>query len=150
MATININRVVLTGNLTADPELRVLPSGTTLCKLRLACNERRKNGATGKWEDKANYFDITIWGKQGENAARYLRKGRACAIDGRLEWREWESDDGSKHQAVSVVADTVQFLGGSAPTESTCDAPAPESAIPFDFSDMAGTPAPAGDGDIPF
>lgn len=93
MAATNINRVVLTGNLTADPELRSLPSGTSVCKLRVASNTRRKNSATQEWEDKPNYFDVTVWGAQGENAARYLTKGRPVAIDGRLEWREWDEKD---------------------------------------------------------
>ena len=76
MAATNINRVIITGNLTADPELRSLPSGTSVCKLRVACNTRRKDGATGEWVDKPNYFDVTVWGAQGENCARYLSKGR--------------------------------------------------------------------------
>jgi single-strand DNA-binding protein len=87
VAATNINRVVLTGNLTADPELRSLPSGNSVCSLRVACNTRRKNAGTGEWEDKPNYFNITVWGAQGENAARFLSKGRPVAIDGRLEWR---------------------------------------------------------------
>ncbi len=76
MAATNINRVVLTGNLTADPELRSLPSGNSVCSLRIACNTRRKNASTGEWEDKPNYFNVTVWGAQGENAARFLSKGR--------------------------------------------------------------------------
>ena len=86
-----------------DPELRSLPSGTSVCKLRIACNTRRKNGSTGEWEDKPNYFNVTVWGAQGENAARYLAKGRPVAIDGRLEWREWEAQDGtSARQSISL------------------------------------------------
>ena len=77
MAATNINRVVLTGNLTADPELRSLPSGMSVCSLRVACNTRRKNNSTSEWEDKPNYFNVTVWGAQGENAARYLSKGPA-------------------------------------------------------------------------
>jgi single-strand DNA-binding protein len=107
----NINRVILTGNLTADPELSSLPSGTQVCKLRLAVNRRYKDQSSGEWVEKPNYFDIKVWGAQGENCANYLSKGRGIAVDGRLEWREWESQDGSKRQAVEVVADTVQFLG---------------------------------------
>jgi single-strand DNA-binding protein len=80
--------VVLTGNLTADPELRNLPSGTSVCKLRVACNTRRNDSASGEYVDKPKYFDVTVWGAQGENAAKYLSKGRAIAVDGRLEWRE--------------------------------------------------------------
>src|SRR6516165_6320106 len=108
----NINRVVLVGNLTRDPELRHTGGGTPVCSLRIAVNTRRKDGATGEWTEKPNYFDVTVWGNQGENCAQYLAKGRPVAIDGRLEWREWEAQDGSKRQAVEVIADTVQFLGG--------------------------------------
>jgi single-strand DNA-binding protein len=113
VAASNINRVILTGNLTFDPELRSLPSGTSVCKLRVAVNTRRKNNATGDWDDKANYFDVTVWGAQGENCARYLAKGRPVAIDGRLEWSEWvDKDTGKNRNKLEVVADSVQFLNG--------------------------------------
>src|SRR5881409_2422787 len=107
----NINRVVLVGNLTRDPELRHTPSGTPVCKLRIAVNTRQKDSATGQWTDKPNYFDVTVWGNQGESCAQYLSKGRPVGVDGRLDWREWEAQDGSKRQAVEIIADTVQFLG---------------------------------------
>ena len=155
MAASNINRVIITGNLTADPELRSLPSGTALCKLRVACNTRRKDNSTNEWVDKPNYFDVTVWGAQGENCARYLSKGRPVAIDGRLEWREWESPEGQKRQAIDIIADSVQFLGGRD------DGPGgggngftPRSDIPVDTNDFAATPAggspSAADDDIPF
>lgn len=148
MAASNINRVVLTGNLTKDPELRSLPSGTAVCKLRLACNTRRK-GAGGDWEDKPNYFDVTVWGAQGENCSRYLSKGRPVAIDGRLEWREWEQE-GQKRQAVEIVADSVQFLGGR--DDSAGGSPAPRGDITVDDGDFGPPPASgsAVDEDIPF
>ena len=107
----NINRVVLVVNLTKDPELRHTPSGTAVCSLRLAVNTRRKDSATGEWTEKPNYFDITVWGNQGESCAQYLAKGRPVAVDGRLEWREWDAQDGTKRQAVEIIADSVQFLG---------------------------------------
>lgn len=131
-----INRVVLVGNLTRDPELRHTPSGTAVCSLRLAVNTRRKDGATGEWTEKPNYFDVTVWGNQGDSCAQYLAKGRPVAIDGRLEWREWEAQDGMKRQAVDVVADSVQFLGGRDSSATS------ESGGSSDF-------APADD-DIPF
>ena len=106
----NINSVVLVGNLTRDPELRHTPSGMAVCSLRLAVNSRRKD-ESGNWADKPNYFDVTVWGAQGENCAQYLAKGRPVGIQGRLEWREWDAQDGTKRQAVEVVADNVQFLG---------------------------------------
>src|SRR6187401_2187303 len=144
----NINRVVLVGNLTRDPELRHTPSGTAVCSLRIAVNTTRKD-ESGQWVDKPNYFDVTVWGQQGENCAQYLAKGRPVAIDGRLEWREWEAQDGSKRQAVEIVADTVQFLGGRGEGEFGGGAnqfvPAgATSAADADFCDSAT------DDDIPF
>ena len=76
----NINRVVLVGNLTRDPELRHTPSGTAVCKLRLAVNTRQKDQASGEWGDKPNYFDVTVWGNQGESCSQYLSKGRPVAV----------------------------------------------------------------------
>jgi single-strand DNA-binding protein len=125
MAARNINRVVLTGNLTADPELRQLPSGSSVCNMRLASNTRRK-GQSGDWEDKPNFFDVVVWGGQGENAARYLSKGSPVALDGRLEWREWETKEGQKRQTVEVVAETVQFLSSGERSDSGPTEPAPE------------------------
>src|SRR5256714_3890489 len=110
MAATNINRVVLTGNLTRDPELRTTPSGMSVCKLRIACNTRRKDQSSGEWVDKPNYFDVTVWGGQGENCATYLQKGRPVAVDGRLEWREWGDQEGNKRQSIDIIADSVQFL----------------------------------------
>src|SRR4051812_50032615 len=103
MAATNINRVIITGNLTRDPELRSLQSGMSVCSLRVACNTRRKDNASGEWVDKPNYFDVTIWGRQGENAAQYLSKGRPVAIDGRLEWRGVPGKEGKKRQAGDII-----------------------------------------------
>lgn len=111
MSAVNINRVTLTGNLTRDPELRSLPSGLSVCSLRLACTARRKESSTGEWEDRPNYFDVTVWGTQAENASRFLARGRPVAVDGRLEWREWVNEEGQRRQAVEVVAEALQFLG---------------------------------------
>src|SRR3954465_13029868 len=108
----NINRVVLVGNLTRDPELRHTPSGTAVCSLRLAVNSRRKDAATGEWGEKPNYFDVTVWGNQGESCAQYLAKGRPVAVDGRLDWRAWDPREGPKRRAVEIIPDSVQFLGG--------------------------------------
>jgi single-strand DNA-binding protein len=140
----NINRVVLVGNLTRDPELKSLPSGTSVCSLRVAVNTRRKDGATGEWTDKPNYFSVSVFGNQAENCAQYLSKGRPVGIDGRLDWREWEAQDGSKREAVEIVADTVQFLGGRGEGEQPF-APAAAGAEKSD----ADFPA-AADDDIPF
>jgi single-strand DNA-binding protein len=106
----NINRVIVTGNLTSDPQLNSLPSGTAVCDLRIAVNGRRRTEG-GEWVDKPNYFNVKVWGAQGENAARYLSKGRPVAVDGRLDWREWTDKEGNKRQSIDIIADTVQFLG---------------------------------------
>jgi single-strand DNA-binding protein len=155
MAASNINTVVVTGNLTRDPELRSTPSGTSVCKLRVAVNSRRKDGQTGEWVDKPNYFDVTVWGAQGENCANYLFKGRPVAVEGRLDWREWEAQDGSgKRQAVEIIANSVQFLGsrGDAPSGGG-NGIAAQSDVPADTSDFETEKAGAtagSDDDIPF
>jgi single-strand DNA-binding protein len=107
----NINRVVLVGNLTRDPELKSLPSGSSVCDLRIAVNYRRKNQQTGEWIEEPNFFRVTVFGSQAESCSRFLTKGRQVAIDGRLRWRQWEAQDGTKRETVEVVAETVQFVG---------------------------------------
>lgn len=106
-----IAHVTLVGNLTRDPELRQTPNGASVCKLGVAVNSSFKD-SSGQWQDKANFFDVTVWGQQGENCARFLSKGRQVAVDGRLEQRSWEAQDGGKRSAVEIIADTVMFLGG--------------------------------------
>lgn len=135
MSKANINRVCLTGNLTRDPELKTLTSGTKVCNLRIAVNSRVKRD--GEWTDKPNYFNVTVWGAQGENCATYLAKGRPVAIDGRLDWREWETQDGGKRQAVDIIADSVQFLGSR------------DGGGGGDSSSSSGSDIPAGSSDIP-
>jgi single-strand DNA-binding protein len=139
----NINRVVLVGNLTRDPELRHTPSGTAVCSLRLAVNTRRRD-ETGQWTDKPNYFDVTVWGGQAESCSQFLSKGRPVGIDGRLEWREWEAQDGSKRQAVEVIAENVQFLGSRDAGEAA------NQFVPAGARADADFPSSAADDDIPF
>jgi single-strand DNA-binding protein len=159
VAASNINRVIITGNLTADPELRSLPSGTSVCKLRVAVNTRRKDGQSGEWRDFPNYFDVTVWGAQGENCARYLSKGRGVALDGRLEWREWQDKEtGKNRQSIDIIAETVQFLSspdggqgggnGGGFTASRTDVPA--NTDDFATAPAGGSSSSAADDDIPF
>jgi single-strand DNA-binding protein len=153
VASTNINRVTVTGNLTRDPELRELPSGTSVCKMRIAVNSRRKD-ESGQWVDKPNYFDVTVWGAQGENCSTYLSKGRPVAIDGRLEWREWQTQEGGKRQSVEIIADSVQFLGSRDGGGNSAGNGIPaQSDVPADTSDFESSePATVGgsDDDIPF
>jgi single-strand DNA-binding protein len=109
MSSFSINRVTLVGRLTRDPEMRPLASGHHVCGLRIACNSVRRD-ENGEFQEKPNYFDVDAFGATGENTNRYMRKGSRVAIDGRLDWREWETADEQKRQAVSVVADTILFL----------------------------------------
>jgi single-strand DNA-binding protein len=109
MSYTSTNRVVLVGRLTRDPELRSVASGQSVCALRMACNSQRKD-ADGDYQERPNYFDVSVFGVHGENVHRYQRKGSRVAVDGRLEWREWESAEGQRRQAVGIVADSVEFL----------------------------------------
>jgi single-strand DNA-binding protein len=138
----SINRVVITGNLTRDPELRRLPSGTAVCGLRIASNTRRKDPATGVWAEKPNFLDVVVWGAQGEACERHLSKGRAVAIDGRLEWREFQARDGHKRQTVEIVAEQVQFLGG--------EPAGPDTAGDAGFETAGHDRPPYDDDDVPF
>jgi single-strand DNA-binding protein len=151
VAATNINRVVISGNLTRDPELRSIPnSGTSVCSLRIAVNSRRKD-ESGQWVDKPNYFDVTVFGAQGENCAQYLSKGRPVAVDGRLNWREWEKD-GVKRQSVDIIADSVQFLGSREGGQGNGNGMV-ESDLPADTSDFQQAAVSSGGGsddDIPF
>lgn len=164
MAASNMNVVVITGNLTRDPELRHIGSGTAVCELRVAVNSSRKD-QSGNWVDKPNYFDVKVWGAQGENCSTYLSKGRPVAIEGRLDWSEWEAKDGSgKRQKVEIIANRVQFLGsrdgsggeGGGGGNGGGGGFTPRSDVPVDNSDFAGAPAGGGgaaaaaDDDIPF
>jgi single-strand DNA-binding protein len=145
----SINVVVITGNHTRDPELRHTEGGTAVCDCRIAVNSRRKNG-NGEWVDKANYFDVTVFGARGEAVAKYQKKGSPVAVEGRLDWRQWEAKDGSgKRQAVQIIANTVRFLDsgkGEKKEDEAAETPA--------ASDEEQQPVAAGagneEGDIPF
>ncbi len=156
----SINRVILVGNLTRDPELRSTPSGTPVCDLGLAVNDRRKQG--DEWVEKANFFDITVWGTQAENCSRFLSKGRQVAVEGRLDYQTWEStvscqncgaESVQKRSKVKIIAQNVQFLGSRQDADAAAQAPvvADSSGISADTSDFE-SPADAteDDDDIPF
>ena len=105
----DINRVTLVGRLTRDPELRALPSGTSVLNLGLAVNGRQKD-QSGNWIDKPNFFDVKVFGAQADMLANHLAKGRRIGVDGRLDWSSWEAQDGGKRSKVEIVAQSVQFL----------------------------------------
>ena len=107
---VDLNHVVLIGRLVKDAELKTIASGQAVCKFSIAVNRRRKNG--DQWEDEANYFDIVVWGRQGETLHQYLQKGKMVAIDGELKQDRWEQD-GQKRSKVEIVAAYLQLLGGN-------------------------------------
>lgn len=140
----SINRVMISGNLTRDPELRATAGGTSVLKLGMAVNDRRKNQQSGEWEDYANFVDVTVFGARGEALSRILTKGTKVAIEGKLRWSSWEKD-GEKRSKLEVIADEVEIMsargeggsGGSssysAPTAPSSDGPADDVGedIPF-------------------
>ncbi|REJ69068.1 MAG: single-stranded DNA-binding protein [Planctomycetota bacterium] len=145
------NRVVLVGNLTRDPELRYIPSGTAVTDLGLAVNDRRKN-ASGEWVDETTFVDVTLWARTAEVASEYLSKGSPVLIEGRLKLDQWEKE-GQKFSKLRVVGEKMQMLsgrgggggggggGGSSRADSEYSAPAgagasqqgppPDSDLPF-------------------
>ncbi|MRS11854.1 MAG: single-stranded DNA-binding protein [Actinobacteria bacterium] len=137
----SINRVVISGNLTRDPELKATAGGTSVLKMGVAVNDRRKNQQTGDWEDVPNFVDVTIFGARAEALSRFLSKGSKVAIEGKLRWSQWESQAGEKRSKLEVVADEIEFLssrdGGSNGQAAHFDAPPSDAAedlgeeIPF-------------------
>jgi len=124
-----INRVVIVGNLTKDPDLRSTASGTSVCRMRVACNTSWRNRDTGEIDERPHFFDVSVFGASGEACARFLVKGRAVAVDGRLEWHEWDTVEGQHRQAVGIIADSVQFL--SSRQGQADGAEREEEAVPF-------------------
>ena len=106
----DINHVVLVGRLTRDAELKYTTGGQAVCKFSVAVNRRRKNG--DQWEDEANYFDVTLWGRQGEALNQYLLKGKSVGVEGELRQDRWQQD-GQNRSKVEIVANNIQLLGGN-------------------------------------
>ena len=141
----DLNRVTLVGRLTRDPELRQLPSGDGICSIRLAVSSRSRT-EDGSWGDKSNYFDVTVFGRQAETAVQYLSKGRRIGVDGRLSWREWQAQDGTRRQSVEVIANDLFFLDSRREGGDGMDAGGGIAAEPVAVGAASG---PADD-DLPF
>ncbi len=105
----SINRVVISGNLTRDPELRSTASGTAVLGLGVAVNDRRRNASTGDWEDYPNYVDCTMFGARAQGISQYLTKGTKVCIEGKLRWSQWERD-GQKRSKLEVIVDEIEFM----------------------------------------
>jgi single-strand DNA-binding protein len=140
----SLNRVILIGNLTADPEMRYTPSGTARTRFSIAINRQYKS-SSGQLQEEVTFVPIVVWGSQAENCANYLSKGRSVAVDGRLRIDSFENADGERRKVVEVVASAVQFLGGPAraqdqqqpdsvsspPAEPETKAQGPDEEVPF-------------------
>lgn len=152
----NLNKILLIGNLTRDPEVRYTPKGTAVGELGLAVNRRAPDG-NGGYNDETTFIDVTLWGNNAENAQKYLAKGRSVFIEGRLQLDSWEDkQSGQKRTKLKVVAEVLQFLGGGEKGEvskAKSDTPPRNSRGGFD-RDGRGNPvdpdSPAGgDDDYP-
>jgi single-strand DNA-binding protein len=131
---VSLNKVFLVGNLTKDPELKFIPSGQAVANLRLAVNRKWKSAA-GEWKEDVCFVGVVVWGKSAEACGENLSKGSPILVEGRLQSRSWETEDGQKRSIMEVVAERVQFLGprkgaapGGAPDAEAPDAPAPGDA----------------------
>ena len=107
---VDLNHVVLIGRLTRDAELKSIANGQSVCKFSIAVNRRKKNG--DQWEDEPNFFDIVVWGRQGESLHPYLIKGKMVGVDGELRQDRWQQD-GQNRSKVEIIANYLQLLGGS-------------------------------------
>jgi len=109
---VDLNHVVLIGRLTRDAELKYTAGGQAVCKFSVAVNRKKKNGDS--WEDEANFFDIVVWGRQGESLHPYLVKGKMVGVDGELRQDRWQQD-GQNRSKVEIIANNLQLLGGGGP-----------------------------------
>jgi len=130
----SINKVLISGNLTRDPELRATASGYPVLGIGVAVNDRRKNQSTGEWEDYPNFIDCTLFGPRADSVANFLSKGSKVAIEGKLRWSQWERD-GQKRSKIEVIIDEIEFLssrdnsGSSHHAKEVDIPPAPEITV---------------------
>ena len=108
----SINRVIISGRLTREPEIRSTASGMPVLGFGVAVNDRRKNQQTGEWEDYPNFIDCTMFGARAESVSRYLAKGAKVSIEGKLRWSQWETKDGQKRSKIDVIVDELEFMSG--------------------------------------
>lgn len=106
----SINKVIVTGNLTRDPELRETSDGLQILSFGVAVNDRRKNQQTQQWEDRPNFVDCAMFGNRAASVARFLSKGAKVAIEGKLRWSQWQAKDGSSRSKLTVAVDEIEFL----------------------------------------
>ena len=123
----SINRVIVSGNLTRDPEVRTTASGNPVMGFGIAVNDRRKNSQTGEWEDYPNFIDCTMFGARAQSVSRFLSKGSKVAIEGKLRWSQWETNEGQKRSKIEIIVDEIEFMSSisnGAQVPATASAPA--------------------------
>jgi single-strand DNA-binding protein len=154
-----VNKVILVGNLGADPETRSMPSGMTVTNIRIATSESWKDKTSGAQQERTEWHSIALFGRLGEIAAEYLRKGSQVFVEGKLRTRKWQDKQGNDRFTTEIIADNMQMLGGRAGGAGAASGGAERSAgagaPPRDDYDQSSAPAPAGgkedfDDDIPF
>jgi single-strand DNA-binding protein len=154
----SINKVVITGNLTRDPELRATPSGMSVLSIGVAVNDRRKNSSTGEWEEFPNFLDCVTFGSRADGLAKVLTKGAKVAIEGKLRWSQWETKEGQKRSKVEILIDDLEFFSSRSNTGggsdynagSTQHAAGSASASVTDAQIPAAPEVTVYDDDIPF
>jgi len=148
----SFNKIIVVGNLGRDPELRYTPQGNAVCDFSMATNEKRRDKA-GEMQSVVTWFKITLWGKQAENASKYLTKGSAVYIEGRLRIEEWTDRDGNNRHSLEVNATDMQFLSSNRNDESNQDTVESNSENNFSSSNTPSSVVTANspnDDDIPF
>ncbi len=144
----SINKVVISGNLTRDAELRTTQNGTSVSNFGVAVNDRVRNASTGEWEDYPNFINCVLFGKRAEGISQYLTKGLKVAVEGRLRWSQWADADGKNRSKIEVIVDEIELMsrngGGSAQAQPSADAYSAPSTPVVDAS------ASVYDEDVPF
>lgn len=148
----SINRVIVSGNLTRDPELRATASGMPVLGLGIAVNDRRRNQQTGEWEDYPNFIDCTMFGARAESVSRFISKGSKVAIEGKLRWSQWERD-GQKRSKIEIIVDDIEFMSRNSGSSNSSYTSRQETPANNTSNASVATPVVDGsvyDEDIPF
>lgn len=133
----SINRVIVSGNLTREPEVRTTASGNPVMGFGIAVNDRRKNSQTGEWEDYPNFIDCTMFGARAQSVSRFLSKGSKVAIEGKLRWSQWETNEGQKRSKIEIIVDEIEFMssisnGAQVPATASATAVDPMTSTLYD------------------
>lgn len=133
----SINRVIVSGNLTREPEVRTTASGNPVMGFGIAVNDRRKNSQTGEWEDYPNFIDCTMFGARAQSVSRFLSKGSKVAIEGKLRLSQWETNEGQKRSKIEIIVDEIEFMssisnGAQVPATASATAVDPMTSTLYD------------------